>query len=214
MATGSLGRAAESSCSFCAITEVGAAGQSVEQRQPVGEDAGGERAQQQVLQRGFVGALVAAQEADQNVGRDRHQFQADEQQHDVVARGHAHHADDGEQDQRVELAVVLVLDFQVVHRHQDGDRGAHQEQVEEVDGEAVHQQRAHETGGLRQSRAARPAIGVMQLATAAAEKPMPISAVMAFSASTAGQHQVDQQHAEPKHRQQHHGQRQRVVGLE
>ncbi len=137
MTIGSLGRVASHFCKPSRdLRQVGAAGQAVEQRQTIGEDPGGERAQQQILQRRFVGALVAPQEADQHVGRDGHQLQADEQQHDVVAGGHAHHADHREQQQRVELAVVLVLDFQVAHRHQDGDRGAGEEQVEEVDGEA------------------------------------------------------------------------------
>ena len=32
--------------------------------------------------------LIPAQESDQHVGGDRHQFQADEDQHDVIARRH------------------------------------------------------------------------------------------------------------------------------
>ena len=145
--------------------QVGAAGESVEQRQAVGEDSGGERAEQQILQRGFVRALIAAQEADQHVGRDGHQLQADEDQHDVVAGGHAHHADDGEQQQGVELAVVFLLDFQIMHRHQDGDRRAQQEQVEEVERKAVHQQRVHEARtGERKALPRRHVIGIVQLA--------------------------------------------------
>ncbi len=54
--------------------EVRASRQAVEQRESVGEDAGGERAEQQVFQRGFVGAAVAAQESYENVGGDGHQF--------------------------------------------------------------------------------------------------------------------------------------------
>ncbi len=134
--------------------QVGASGQAVEQRQAVGKDAGGECAQQQILQRGFVGAAVATQESDQDVGRDRHQLQADEDQDDVEAGGHAHHADDGEQHQRVELAVILVLDLEIAHRHQDGNRGAGQEQIPEVDGEAIDHHRVHEGGFVPEAPAA------------------------------------------------------------
>jgi len=59
--------------------EVGAAGEAVEQRKAIGEDAGGERAEEEIFQRGFVGAAVATEEADQDVGRHRHQFEANEE---------------------------------------------------------------------------------------------------------------------------------------
>src|SRR5271157_4350905 len=125
------------------VPEVGAAGQAVEQGQTVSEDAGGERPEQQIFQRGFIGAAVAAEESDEHVGGDGHQFQSDEDQHDVVASGHAHHADDGKQHQGVILAMIFIFDFEIAHRHQDGDRGSGQEQVEKINGEAVHQQGAH-----------------------------------------------------------------------
>ena len=102
--------------------QVRAAGQAVEQRKSVGEDAGRKCAKQEIFQRGFVGAAIAAQESDQHVSGDRHQFEADEDEDDVEAGGHAHHAGDREQHQRVVFAVIFVLGLEIAHRHQDGDR--------------------------------------------------------------------------------------------
>ncbi len=62
--------------------------------------------------------------------------------------------------------MALVLDLKVANRHQDGDRGSSQEKVEEVEGEAIHHERAHESGEGRNARSFRLSnvIGVMQLA--------------------------------------------------
>src|SRR5271157_26604 len=125
------------------VPEVGAAGQAVEKGEAVGEDAGGERPEQEVFQRRLVGAAVAAEESDEHVGGDGHQLQANENQDNVETGGHAHHADYGKQHQGVILAVVFIFDFEIAHRHQDGDGGSGQEQVEEINGEAVHQQGPH-----------------------------------------------------------------------
>ncbi len=199
--------------SFGNLSEVGAAGQSVEQRQAVGEDAGRECAQQQIFQRSFIRAFVATQEADKHVGRDGHQFQADEQQHEVIAGGHAHHADDGEQQQRIELAVVLLLDLQVANRHEDRDRRAGEEQIREVDGEGIDQQRSHEAGvGKCQALPLRDVISPLQLADGGGrECDTDQRDVGVHALPLLRQKQVDQQDAEREQRQQQHGQRQQVI---
>ena len=97
------------------IAQIRAAGKSIEQRQAVGEDAGGKRAEQQILQSGFVRAAVAAQEADQHISGNRHQLQADEDEHDVEPGGHAHHAHNREQHERVIFAVILMLGLHITH---------------------------------------------------------------------------------------------------
>ncbi len=135
------------------IAEVGRSGDSVEQRETIGKHRRRERAQQKILERGLVGALIAAKEAGQNVGGDRHQFDADEDQHQVVSGGHAHHADDGKEQERVEFAVVLAFDLEVLDRNQNGDRRAHQEQVEEVHGKRIEHQAAEKAAqGLAAQR--------------------------------------------------------------
>ena len=124
--------------------QTGASGQAVEQGQAIGKYAGGKCAQQQIFQRGFIGAPVGAQESHQHVGGNRHQFQTDEDQHHVETGGHAHHAHDRKQQQGVELTVVFMLDLEIAHRHQDGNRRAAKEQVPEVNGEAIHHHRIQE----------------------------------------------------------------------
>ena len=64
---------------------------------------------------------AASQEADQHVGRDGHQFEANEDEDNVEARGHAHHAGDRKQHEGVIFAVIFVLSFQVADRREDGD---------------------------------------------------------------------------------------------
>ena len=85
----------------------------IKQRQAIREDSRRESAQQHVFQRGFVRTLVPSQEAHQHVRRDRHQFQADEDEYDVEARRHAHHSDYREQHQGVILAMIFALNFEI-----------------------------------------------------------------------------------------------------
>ncbi len=56
--------------------ELDRAGGAIDESDTVEQKAGGERAEQEVLERGFVGARVAAQEAGQRVNRDRHRLEA------------------------------------------------------------------------------------------------------------------------------------------
>src|SRR6202040_1350218 len=55
--------------------EVRGAGDAVENRETVGENAGAERAHQQVFHGGFVGAAFAAEEAGENGEGGRHGFE-------------------------------------------------------------------------------------------------------------------------------------------
>ena len=119
--------------------QVGAAGKSVEQREAVGKDARRKCPEQQILQGRFVRAPVAAQETNQHVSGNRHQFEPDEEQHDVDSRRHAHHAHHGKQQQRIVFAVVFIFQVEIVHRHQDGDGRSRQKQIPEIDGEAIDQ---------------------------------------------------------------------------
>ncbi len=117
---------------------IGHRADAVEQREAVGQQAGAERAQQQIFHGGFVGAALAAQEARQNVEADGHGLQAQELDDQVVAGGHEHHADRGEKQQRVVFAVMLVFDLQVADREQNHQRQRDQENHAEKDEERVH----------------------------------------------------------------------------
>ena len=125
------------------VAQVRAVGKAVQQRQAVGKDAGRKRAQQKIFQSGFVGAAVAAQKSDEHIGGNRHQLQADEDEHDVETGGHAHHADDREQHQSVIFAVIFMLGLHVAHRHENGNAGGRKEQIEEEESAAVDQHGAH-----------------------------------------------------------------------
>ena len=111
-------------------------------REAVRQEAARERAEQQILHGGFVGALLAAQEADHDVEAQRHQLQADEEGDQVGAGRQEVHAALREQDQAVVLAVMLAGDLQVlVGDDRDDERGNQEDPVEE-DGEAVDRDRS------------------------------------------------------------------------
>ena len=192
-------------------SQVRAARQSVKQRQSVGKDARRKRSQQQVLQRRFIRPAVAPQKSDQDVRGNRHQLQADEDQHNIEPGSHAHHADYRKQHQRIELAMMLVLDFEVPHRHDDGNRRPHQKQIEEIDGDAVHQHRVHQSQLIK---APAPAADQVRLDAAYADRrkhhshqrghrvhPLPLRR----------QHQVNHQDAERKNGQLQHREHEQVV---
>ncbi len=165
--------------------------------------------EQQVFQRRLVGALVAAQEADQHVGRKRHQLQAHEQQHQVEAAGHAHHAYNGEQDQGVELAVRFAFHLQVAHRHQHRHRRPHQEQVEKVNGKAVHQHAAEEAGMIGYPlRLERP----LNFDYAGSREPQAGQGDHGIETlPLRRQNQIDQQDSQGEQREQHDGKRQQII---
>ena len=84
--------------------QVRRAGQPVQQRHAVEQDAERKRAEQEVLDRRFVRPLVRLDEAGQDVERDRHRLEADEDGDEIDAAGHDHHAERRAQDQEVVLA--------------------------------------------------------------------------------------------------------------
>jgi hypothetical protein len=124
--------------------QVGAAGNAVEQRKSVGKDARRKCPQQQILQRRFVRAPVAAQKTHQNVGGNRHQLKPDKEQHDVDPRRHAHHTHHGKQQQRIVFAVLFVLPCRDSAPTPESRSPLPPEKIPEIDGEAVHKQRVVE----------------------------------------------------------------------
>ena len=75
-------------------SQIRRAGDAVDPGDAVEQKRGGERSQQEVLQRRFIGALVVAQVAGQDVAGDGGDLQADEDHDQLVGRHHhalAHH---------------------------------------------------------------------------------------------------------------------------
>ena len=84
--------------------EVGRARRAVEERDPVQEEAAGEGAEQEVLQRGLVALGPGPEGAGEDVEGQRHELEREEDDEEVRPGRHQHHADGGEEDQRVVLA--------------------------------------------------------------------------------------------------------------
>ena len=83
------------------------AGEAVGQRDAVQEEAGGERAEQEVLERRLLAEQPApAGQAAEQVQRQREHLERDEQREQVVGGGEQHHAADREHQQRVDLGVL------------------------------------------------------------------------------------------------------------
>ena len=130
---------------------------TVEDRKSVRENAGTKRAQQKIFYRGFIRALVAAQETDEHVETDRHGFEAEELHHQVESRGHEHHSDRREQQQRVILAVIFAHGRKVFHRKQDHQRRRGEKQRAEENIKWIHENRIVEcAGNLRRQIAQSP----------------------------------------------------------
>ena len=103
--------------------------------------------------------------------------------------------------------MVLVLDLEIPHRHQDGDARAHQEQIEEIDGKAIDDQRAHEAakGGNCDPLLFRGVISEMELDHRDRRKRHADQCSDGVQAlPMRRQHQVNHQDAEREHRQQQH----------
>ena len=85
------------------LREIHRAGEAVDQRDAIQQQARGERAEDEILQPGLGRAQLVAREGGQHVERQRLQFEPEIQRHHVGRRDHQHHADDGEQHQHGEF---------------------------------------------------------------------------------------------------------------
>ena len=70
----------------------GRAGGAVDERDAVEQERRGERAEQEVLQRGLAGVQPLLEEPGQHVERQRHELEGQEHHDQVVGRGQQHHA--------------------------------------------------------------------------------------------------------------------------
>ena len=126
--------------------QVRRAGAAVDPGDAVEQESSGEGAEQEVFQSRLVVALVVAQVAGQDVGGDGRDLDADEDHDQLIGRGHEALADDGEQNQGVVFASLVVGLAEVIGRHQNDDRADGQDEHAEEGGEAVNLQQAVEGG--------------------------------------------------------------------
>ena len=93
----------------------------------VEEKRGGEGAEDEIFQRGFVGFYGAAAEAGEDVAGDGAHFQADERGDEFVRTGEDAHAGCGEQDQRIIFAALDAFLVEILHgtENREGGRDDH-----------------------------------------------------------------------------------------
>ncbi len=151
------------------LGQVGLTRDAVQPGHAVNQDGRSEGAQQEVLQRSFIGSLLAAGQAGQDVDRDDHQLDRHEQRDQVGRGGGEHHAQHGEREQAVELAERQRPLSEIGRGHERHQDGRGQEQRVEVDGEVVQHHRA----GIRRHRAAAPLIQVQRLGHHEAQQSQP-----------------------------------------
>ena len=125
---------------FGDVVEGHAAGEAVDQGDPVQQQARGQGTENEVFQASLGGTALIAGEGGQHIDRQAHQFEAEIQRHQAAGRDHQHHADGGEQHQDGDLEAAQVGVFVVVERehHAEADRGQDQQLGEAaigVDGE-------------------------------------------------------------------------------
>ena len=100
--------------------QVDRAGRPVDQRDPVDEERGRERPEQQVLQPGLLRPPAVARQRRQRVQREAQDLQPEEQDDQVAARPHEDRARRAEQEERVVLprrqAEPLEIDRSEQHR--------------------------------------------------------------------------------------------------
>ena len=85
------------------IDQTRAAGGTVDQRDAIQEEAGRNRSQNEVLHRRFSAARTAPIHAGQHVNREGHQFDAEEDEHQIPCGREHHHAGGREQHQHRDL---------------------------------------------------------------------------------------------------------------
>jgi hypothetical protein len=103
--------------------EAGGPGSAVHQRDAVEQEPRGEGADQEVLERGLGAERIHPVVAGQDVHRDRHHLEAEEEHDQVFGAGEEHHPDGGEQHQRVVLRRQEPLPLEIPEREQNGAGG-------------------------------------------------------------------------------------------
>ena len=85
------------------LDEIHAAGETVDQRNAIEQQSGGQRPQDEILQTGLRGPDIVARERRQHIERQRLQFEPQIEAHHRAGRHHDHHAGHGQQHQHREL---------------------------------------------------------------------------------------------------------------
>ena len=117
--------------------EVGGPRQTVYESDSIQEECGGKRSQQKIFQRGFVAKPVRPPVACQDVGRDGGNLQPQENHDEIGGGRHEAHPHRPHQNQGIELSVLGVVAFQIIHGAQNHQSRHEQEQIDEIEAEIV-----------------------------------------------------------------------------
>src|ERR1700683_4761791 len=107
---------------------------------------------------------------------------------------------------------MLMLDFEIAHRHEDGNRGSRQKQIAEVDSEVVHDHGTHESPLSVLAMAQQ--VGLRELDskyTGGGEEHTDKCSCGVGPLPFGRDHQIDEQNAQGEEREQDDGQRQQVI---
>ena len=125
--------------------EVGRACHAIDEADAVQQQDRREGAQQEVLHRRLVRDGLVAGDADQHIGAQRHELQAQVQDQELDGRRGQHHAGRGQQEQRMVLGRPNALGIEMSHREECHQRQVRREQHLEEHGVAVGRHRASES---------------------------------------------------------------------
>ena len=110
---------------------------AVDQAQAVEEQGGGEGPDEDVLDAGLDRTATVDGVACEHVEAEAEELEGDVGGEQLARRDHRHHAEDGEEEDAVELAVAVQVPLHVVGRGQDHEGGDGQEEELEEGREAV-----------------------------------------------------------------------------
>ncbi len=124
--------------------QIQGAERSVDQRHPVEQDGRRGRSEHEVLDRALVALVLELEVADQDVDRQRHQFEADVEAGEVGSGSHHEHADGGKEDQGDVLTPAVARTLEITRRHQNGQGPGKQNQQLEKDRQMIDHEHAAE----------------------------------------------------------------------
>ena len=117
--------------------KIGGAGEAIDQRGAVEQQARGQGAQDEVFQPGLGGAGIVTVNGGDDVERQAEKFEAHIERHEVIGRDHHHHAHGGEEHQHGEFEAGEALLLEEIHRQHEAHGGAEQAEHLHEGGEAV-----------------------------------------------------------------------------
>ena len=126
--------------------KIGGAGDAVDERDAVQKKGRGERAEKEILHRGFAGLQRVAAIAREDVAGDGAQLEADERGEQFLRGGEDAHSGGGEEDERVEFRVGEAFAVEIRRRGENDEYGDQPDEMAEENAERIGGDEAGECG--------------------------------------------------------------------